>query len=330
MKYKVNIQTIYEVGKRKDKEGRPHQEDSIFPAHGHAKESDRLFILCDGMGGHEAGEVASQTVCDAMSQTILSSNTPFDDNLLLRAIDNAYNKLDSCDYNPDVSHKMGTTLTLLSLHEGGATIAHMGDSRVYHIRTNASRQDEVLFHTRDHSLVNDLVMIGSITPEQAKHHPQKNIITRAMQPGLEDRCEADIYHTADIKKGDYFFLCSDGMLEEMEDHNLCNILSGDASDEEKAATLRQVTENNKDNHSAILVHILDVEGDAVAPKAAASNVDIDENELQQAEPHAPQQSEEKSSDDKPEETAKPTENQYPWTTIVLVVAMAALAMIFLL
>lgn len=325
MKYKVNIQTVYEVGRRTDKNGCPHQEDYIIPLHGQASGDERLFILCDGMGGHEAGEVASQTVCEAISHTILTSQEPFSDHLLQRAIEHAYDRLDECEYSADVSRKMGTTLTLLALHENGATIAHIGDSRVYHIRTNAERRDEVLFQTHDHSLVNDLIKIGSITPEQAKHHPQRNIITRAMQPGQEERCSADIYHTKDIRKGDYFFLCSDGMLEEMENENLCNILSGEATDAEKAETLRQVTANNKDNHSAILVHILDVDDTeqtvgATAYEEVAPAERQDENHdegrpMVETESPMPIDEEEKRN--------------YPWVTIILVVALVALAMIFL-
>ena len=114
----------------------------------------------------------------------------------------------------------------MKLHTEGATIAHIGDSRVYHIRPGKVANDtEIRFQTRDHSLVNDLIKIGELTPEEAKHSRQKNIITRAMQPCMERRPKADLYHTQDIQPGDYFMLCSDGMLEQMDDENIRFIFS---------------------------------------------------------------------------------------------------------
>lgn len=85
---------------------------------------------------------------------------------------------------------MGTTLTFLCLHTNGATVAHIGDSRVYQLRPASKKSPaRIVFRTQDHSLVNDLVKIGEITEEEAKHHPQKNVITRAMQPCQEHRAK---------------------------------------------------------------------------------------------------------------------------------------------
>ena len=72
MKYVIDAYSIWEFGKRKDAEGNPHQEDSLYPAHGSLSDADRTFILCDGMGGHDAGEMASATVCEAMSRSVLA------------------------------------------------------------------------------------------------------------------------------------------------------------------------------------------------------------------------------------------------------------------
>lgn len=265
MRYKIKVYNIWEYGQRVDSEGKPHQEDSIFPAYEQQKDSDRLFILCDGMGGHEAGEVASSTVCNAMSNSIFES-TPdvegdFSDDNLRKAIDDAFNALDSLPLG-DVSaeKKMGTTMTFLKFHSKGCTIAHMGDSRVYHIRSGKGRDDtKILFKTNDHSLVNDLIKVGELTPEEAKQSKQKNIITRAMQPKMERHPKPDIYHTTDIKPGDYFYMCSDGMLEQMEDENLLfNFSEATGDDENKIKILTQATSQNLDNHSAIIIHVLDV------------------------------------------------------------------------
>lgn len=241
-------QAIWELGQRNN------QEDSIFPAFGEATDDDRLFILCDGMGGHEHGEVASQTVCKAMSDTLLSlSKQSFTDDDLLDALQTAYRQLDCLDN----SHlrKMGTTLCLLYFHQGGLTAAHIGDSRIYHIRPKENR---ILYQSRDHSLVYDLYQAGEISYEEMRTSPQKNIITRAIQPGEESRVRPAIVHIADIQPGDYFYICSDGMLEQMDNDELCRLLSADGSDEKKRMQLIAATSDNKDNHSAYLIHIKEV------------------------------------------------------------------------
>ena len=241
-------QAIWELGQR------DNQEDSIFPAFGKATDDDRLFILCDGMGGHEHGEVASQTVCKAMSDTILSlSKQSFTDDDLLDALQTAYRQLDCLDN----SHlkKMGTTLCLLYFHKGGLTAAHIGDSRIYHIRPKENR---ILYQSRDHSLVYDLYQAGEISYEEMRTSPQKNIITRAIQPGEENRVRPAIVHIADIQPGDFFYICSDGMLEQMDNDELCRLLSADGSDEKKRMQLIAATSDNKDNHSACLIHIKEV------------------------------------------------------------------------
>lgn len=256
MKYTLKAYSIWEQGPRKK------QEDSLYPKFGEANDNDRLFIVCDGMGGHSAGEVASGTVCAALSKSVLSRcqepEGEFSDDIFRAALNDAYDELDKQDNGAE--KKMGTTLTFLKLHENGATIAHIGDSRVYHIRPGKSPEEtEILFQTTDHSLVNDLIKIGELTPEEAKYSNQKNVITRAMQPNMERRHRADIYHTSDIKSGDYFMLCSDGILEQLEDDNIRFIFSDKAGDaENKTRMLVQVTEHNHDNHTALIVHITDV------------------------------------------------------------------------
>lgn len=259
MKFKIKAYNLQELGQR------TNQEDSLFPALGKSTSDDRLFVLCDGMGGHEKGEVASATVCATLSRVILSAWHPgevLSDELFLQTLSAAYDALDAKDNGEE--RKMGTTLTFLCLHASGATVAHIGDSRIYQLRPASKNSPaRIVFRTQDHSLVNDLVKIGEITEEEAKHHPQKNVITRAMQPCQEHRAKADIAHLTDILPGDYFYMCSDGMLEEASDENILNIITKpDATDEQKLEMLRNVTEENKDNHTAHLIHIDKVEGDA--------------------------------------------------------------------
>ena len=269
MKFKIKAYNLQELGQR------TNQEDSLFPALGRSTSDDRLFVLCDGMGGHEKGEVASATVCATLSRVILSAWHPgevLSDELFLQVLSAAYDALDAKDNGEE--RKMGTTLTFLCLHAGGATVAHIGDSRIYQLRPASKNSPaRIVFRTQDHSLVNDLVKIGEITEEEAKHHPQKNVITRAMQPCQEHRAKADIAHLTDILPGDYFYMCSDGMLEEASDENILNIITKpNATDEQKLEMLRNVTEENKDNHTAHLIHIDGVEGVSATITSTSSGV----------------------------------------------------------
>lgn len=294
MEYKLKAYTIWEQGPR------PKQEDSIFPEHGQAKDTDRLFIVCDGMGGHSAGEVASSTVCKAMKESVFThcpnSEGAFTDDDFAVALNEAFLALDAKDNGAE--KKMGTTLTFLKLHADGCTIAHIGDSRVYHIRPGKNVEDtQILFQTIDHSLVNDLVKTGVLTPEEAKHSKQKNVITRAMQPNMSRRSKAGLYHSTDIQPGDYFMLCSDGILEQMEDDNIKFIFSEKAGDaNSKVDMLIKATEQNHDNHSAILVQVTDVINPILQKKSGHETqvdklpacrealVDDEEEELSQSKP----------------------------------------------
>lgn len=264
MRYKIKVYTIWEMGQREN------QEDCIFPAHGKENANDRLFIVCDGMGGHEAGEVASNTVCKAMSRYVTKrykDEGDFSEGDMKAAVNAAFDALDDLeDKDEPKGKKMGTTLACLKLHSKGYMIAHLGDSRVYHIRpVEGGKKTEVVFVTRDHSLVNDLIAIGELTPEEAEHSKQKNVITRAMQPKMERRPQLDIYDSSDIKAGDYFYLCTDGMLENMNDNNICYQFSDmmEGGPEKKVSNLIESTRDNQDNHSAIIVHILEVQNSLI-------------------------------------------------------------------
>lgn len=262
MKYSLKPYAIMEYGRRKDKEGNPHQEDAMWPTLDALNYAARVFVLCDGMGGHEAGEVASQTVCEALGRSLqFNDEGLLTDATLQQGMENAYQALDARDRGGE--KKMGTTMTLLALDAGGAVLAHLGDSRVYHFRPGATREETIIMHrTEDHSVVNEMVRLGEMTEEEARVAPNKNVITRAMQPNMQRRCRADVYHQTDILPGDYFMLCSDGILEQLTDANLRFIFSdqgGDAAN--KVKILLEQTSDNNDNHTAFIIHITGVEGE---------------------------------------------------------------------
>lgn len=237
--------SIHEIGKR------PNQEDAI------SQWENRLFVLCDGMGGHEKGEVASQTISQSLAKWFeehINPAEPFTDDQLHEALEYAYTELDK--YANGSPKQMGTTLTLLYIHRAGATAMHIGDSRIYHFRPSGG----MMYQSRDHSLAFDLFQAGEINYKEMLNYPQKNIVTRAMMPGKDNRVRPDIIHITDIEPDDYFYLCSDGMLEKMSNPEIISVLRADnLSDQEKMQRLRTATSQHLDNRSAWLIHVKDVE-----------------------------------------------------------------------
>ena len=237
-----------------------NQEDDYAPKSLSAK--SRFFILCDGMGGHEKGEIASKTVCEALEHFF--SETPPDnyeisESYFDKAIEYAYKELDKKDTEPDSGKKMGTTLTCVYFGDNGALVAHIGDSRVYQIRpsdyTPKNYRNAVKIKTKDHSLVRQLIDVGEITEEQAKTYPKRNVITKCMQP--HDEYNMPDYDSCDVKTGDYFFLCSDGVLENITTEILCQVLAENISDQQKKEKLQSLCDGNtKDNYTGILLHVI--------------------------------------------------------------------------
>lgn len=257
MKYTLEIYDIHNIGQR------DNQEDSLFPSYGESTENDRLFLVCDGMGGHSSGEVASRIVCDTMSKCIMLSNPDPEGVFTKKDFDKALSAaFDELDRNDDGAYKkMGTTMTFLKFHSEGVTVAHIGDSRVYHIRPGKTQEETIIVHqTYDHSLVNGLVRAGEITQEEAKTFSRRNQITRAMQSGLKPRPLPDFYEVCEnIQPGDYFMLCSDGVLEEIEDDDIKQIFSDEIPTcKEKRDRIEELIKNNKDNQTAIIIRVKDV------------------------------------------------------------------------
>ena len=273
--------TFSEIG-RKD-----NQEDNVYPSGKDLTKDNRFFVLCDGMGGHDNGELASDTVCHALGN-YFETNVPNDGIITVDyfkdALAYAYDELDKQD-NGAVK-KMGTTMTCLYLHKKGYLVAHIGDSRIYHVRPAntdlANGRLGIIYQSSDHSLVNDLLKAGELTEEEAISFPQKNIITRAMQPNLERRYKADVFSFSDIQSGDYFFLCSDGVLEQLTNERLCEILSDDSTtDEEKLEAIRQVCyDKTKDNYTCYLIPIdkvvSDDESDTHDDELIVAGVELEE------------------------------------------------------
>ena len=251
-----------EIG-RKD-----NQEDFLWPLPNAVTVDDRVFLMCDGMGGHDNGELASKTAATALGKNLTSHPSPdgtITKAMFEQALAYAYDELDKVD-NGAVK-KMGTTMTCLVRHRGGALVAHIGDSRVYHIRPSLADEQGrsgIIYQSADHSLVNDLLRAGEITEEEAADFPQKNVITRAMQPHLERRYKADILNIDDVQAGDYFFLCCDGVLEQLTNDMLGAILSDENLDDQgKIDAIKEVCDGRtRDNYTCWLIPIDKVSAEA--------------------------------------------------------------------
>ena len=242
--------------------GRANQEDARFPDEDRPQGCAPFFLVCDGVGGSEKGEVASHTVCAAFAKALVGTDwsEDFSTEAFQAALGYAYKQMDKASTPENAG--MATTLTFVCFHAGGCLAAHMGDSRIYQVRPGAG----ILYRSDDHSLVNALVHSGNLTPEAAENYPNSNVITRYIAaPGAGgERLEATVVRIDDICAGDYFFLCSDGVLERVSDEQLVDILSSPDSDEEKAARLADMSRDSNDNNTAYLIPIAAVEGDDVS------------------------------------------------------------------
>jgi len=185
-----------------DKGIRENNEDFIASA-------NNCFIVCDGMGGHGHGEVASQTVAESLYYFFQELPAPAEKNNLQAALNYAIERLNEQDIYGDTDRKMGTTVVLAALTESSVLVGHVGDSRLYHIRPNVG----LLFCTKDHSQVQEWLNNEIITEEEARVHPKRNLITRCVQPHSLKPIELEINELDDILSGDYFFLCTDGVID---------------------------------------------------------------------------------------------------------------------
>jgi protein phosphatase len=235
----------HEIGQRSN------NEDTIYPSV--ATEHTRLFIVCDGVGGQAKGEVASSMVCRGFSNYILENpiENIEDETYLTSALQQVeLNMGDYLEAHPE-ANGMASTLTLLLIpdKEEKALIGWVGDSRVYHIRDG-----EILFQTKDHSVVQSMVDMGEITEEEAQTHPKRNIITRAINGANPTRIDQKI--VSEVKKNDFFLLCTDGILETLTKKEILEWFKSQASAEEiKSKILAYAKDVTKDNYSMYLVKI---------------------------------------------------------------------------
>lgn len=249
---------------------RDYNEDSLYPNLDavEANPFRKLFLVCDGVGGASRGEVASQLACESFAHLLepeLKEDNPVIDETLLADLLKATEERLSDYLEANLEARgMATTVTLLALHSGGVTVGHIGDSRVYQFR-----EGSIIFQTKDHSFVQELLDEGLIDEERAKVHPKRNVISRALQ-GQEKPTKIATTVLTDIREGDYFLLCSDGVLEAWFNSSLSALFDEEDQEQLVQTLLKGCQERSKDNATAYVLRVKKVQGHPADWAVAAS------------------------------------------------------------
>lgn len=226
-------------------------QDYVYSSEQPVGKLPNLFLVADGMGGHNAGDYASQVAVETMVERIADSQDTDILRIFDMAIQAANRRIRELGARSSELEGMGTTMVAACCREDVLYVANVGDSRLYVVNRFGLRQI-----TRDHSWVEEMVRRGGIGREEARNHPDKNIITRAV--GAEDTVRADFF-TVRLEAGDEILMCTDGLTNMLEDEEIRMILDGARDIVEKTQELvRAANENGgRDNISVILIEPLD-------------------------------------------------------------------------
>ncbi len=221
---------------------RDNNEDAMFPDSSGESAAQAILIVADGMGGHVAGEVASRLAVNAAASTSLA---PVD---RVASANRAIRE--EVGRRPGLEG-MGTTMTLMALGDGMASLAHVGDSRAYLLRGGELRQ-----LTEDHTVAAEYVTAGEISEEEARAHPQRHMLTRTL--GLTPQVDIDELEVA-LEPGDRLLLCSDGLSEMVEDAELEVSLGSGRPPDDVAWNLVEMANKagGTDNITVIVADVLD-------------------------------------------------------------------------
>lgn len=227
-----------------DKGSRSSNQDAFF-------ESESLYIVCDGVGGVSYGDVAAKLACSSFSEYFNANPAEsYNSDYLNKALQFTIEKFKETVSKYPETKDMCTTVVLMAFDADGAIVSWMGDSRLYHLRDG-----KILFATEDHSLINEMKMKGEDTTNVSR-----NFITKALGANRSQELSFHGIAKQDIQSGDYFFLCTDGVLENVSDEILTDILSGQTTQsrqttiEQKAEKIRELCEGKtRDNFTFILI-----------------------------------------------------------------------------
>jgi len=246
------------IGKTNTGKVRKKNEDTIYINSEKVGVLDNLFIVADGMGGHKAGEVASRKAIEAFCAYVLENYDSLlkdgcvEESRLEEFLKNAALKANKVVYELQVENMawngMGTTLSACVIRGNKIFYAHIGDSRIYAFYDGKINQVSL-----DHSLVAEMQRLGRLTEEEARNHPNKNVLIRAV--GTDLRLEVET-GTKEIPDGTKIMLCSDGLTDMVSDEDILTIMNSEASIVEKPGLLVDKANENggKDNISVVIIH----------------------------------------------------------------------------
>lgn len=221
-------------------------QDYIFVSEEPIGNLPNLFLVADGMGGHKAGDLASEYTVAKVQEAVSKSMQTIPYQILKGAFQYANQKLLEKAGESDSYTGMGTTLVAATVKNDAVYVVNVGDSRLYKIG------DKIEQITEDHSLVEEMVRMGEISKEQARNHPDKNIITKAM--GVSDTVEPDYFDT-DLQKGECLLMCSDGLTNMVSDRQIKEIVELRTDLESCAKELIGAANQNggRDNIAVVLI-----------------------------------------------------------------------------
>ena len=221
-------------------------QDYIFVSEEPIGNLPNLFLVADGMGGHKAGDLASEYTVAKVQEAVSKSMQTIPYQILKGAFQYANQKLLEKAGESDSYTGMGTTLVAATVKNDAVYVVNVGDSRLYKIG------DKIEQITEDHSLVEEMVRMGEISKEQARNHPDKNIITKAM--GVSDTVEPDYFDT-DLQKGECLLMCSDGLTNMVSDRQIKEIVELRTDLESCAKELIRAANQNggRDNIAVVLI-----------------------------------------------------------------------------
>lgn len=222
-------------------------QDYMYTSENAVGKLPNLFLVADGMGGHKAGEYASRFTVEKIVETIETSGQTEPVAVMKEAVEAANRGLLEEAGRDAAKAGMGTTVVAATVIGDHLHVANVGDSRLYLINHEAIRQI-----TRDHSLVEEMVRLGEMDKADAKDHPDKNIITRAV--GVVPELSVDFFEV-ELKPGDTVLMCSDGLTNMIEDEEIKKIVLGQRDIVEKAEKLIDTANENggKDNITVVLI-----------------------------------------------------------------------------
>ncbi len=208
----MKLYSMTDVGRKREV-----NQDYVYATDKPVGPFPNLLVVADGMGGHKAGDFASKYTVKVVHQELENASTDKPGDILKHVVVVANNELIRVAQSDVKLEGMGTTLVAATIIGNTLYFANVGDSRLYLIN------EKIRQLSKDHSLVEEMVRLGGIKAEEAKNHPDKNIITRAI--GVKNDVEADIYEYR-LKKGDIILMCTDGLSNMVEDEDMFDIVKG--------------------------------------------------------------------------------------------------------